>query len=93
MHVDEVEVVRVEHSAQPEDPPGVPGRDRPEAPDGTAARGLQAGSERGFAWQEVGDRRFDQGPIALFGVLDQEPFGTPRAESLDEVKNRKRRVK
>jgi hypothetical protein len=93
MHVDEVEVVRVDHSAQPEDPPGVPRGGRAEAPNRPAPRGFQPGSERRFTWQEVGNRRFDEGSVALFGMLDEEPFGTPRAESLDEVKNRKRRVK
>jgi hypothetical protein len=46
MHVDEVEVVGVEHSAQPEDPSRVPRRGRTEAPNRPASLRLQAGSER-----------------------------------------------
>ena len=43
MHVDEVEVVRADHSAQPHDPPRIPGGGRAEAPDRVAAFGLQPG--------------------------------------------------
>ena len=54
---------------------------------------LQAGSQRRFAWQKVGHSGVDEAAVAVVRGLHEEPFRTPRAQALDEVKNRQRRVK
>ena len=93
MHVDEVEVVRADHSVQARDPPRIPGGGRAEAPDRVAAFGFQAGRERRLAGKEVGHGGLHEPSVAVLHLLHEELLRTPETESLDEVKNRQRRVK
>ena len=92
MDMDEVEMVRAEHSAQTDDPAGVPGRPGPEAPNRLATRCVQAGREVRFPWQEVCNGRFDDLRIAVAGLLHEQPFGAARAQPFDQPKNRQGRV-
>jgi hypothetical protein len=92
MDMDEVEVVRAEHSVQTDDPAGVPGRPGAEAPDRSAAGGVEAGREVRFPRQEVCDGRFDDVRIAESGLLHEQPLGAARAQPFDQPKNRQGRV-
>ena len=93
MDMDEVEVVGAEHSAQTDDPAGVPRARGAEAADRPTAGCLEAGSQRRFPCQEVCNGGLDERRIAPTRLLDEQPFGASGPEPLDQPKNRKRRVK